>query len=167
MRDESDNSESTEEQSLSSPCGPVRVNHYYYFGDPVAAKGGAGGGHKGGGVVPGGGTIDQTGKLPGRMLKHCESQRVWRNLGAAADHTAEVNPAQPPNGFPPGSKVTLFVAPDNYTGGVPQNPSAGPAELNPQGEAVSLPVKTNEAIFVHYDKGKTNDASIRALITQN
>jgi len=102
-----------------------------------------------------------------RQLQHCQSERVWLNLGSDADHTVEVNPLSPPKGFPPGSKVTVFVAADTYTGAVPSKPEAGPAILNSQGDSVALPVKTKQAIFVHYDRGDSNTGSISVVVTQN
>jgi len=102
-----------------------------------------------------------------RQLQHCQSERVWLNLGGNADHTVEVNPYTPPKGFPQGSKVTVFVEADTYTGGVPAKPAAGPAVLNSQGDSVALPVKTNQAIFVHYDKGESNTVAITVVVTQN
>lgn len=179
-------------ESFTAGLGPVlnwiyEAMHWIPGGGHAPGGGGGGGGHAPGGGGGGGGQGGGvgTGVLAGRALNHCEWVQVWANgTGGPKDRTTDVKPAAPPNGFPPGSTITVFVGPNPAPapggGGRPQNggppaPPAAPAGSPPgqwptipnDGGSAGLNVPPGQALYVHYDKGQGNQAGIRALITQS
>jgi len=110
-----------------------------------------------------------SGQLPGKPLTSCMSVRAWRNNDAAnQNRTVRVDPAIPPNGFPPGTTVTVFLGPDAALGGPPPAGPDGPTKrtLGNQGGSEGFVVPAGQSVYVHYGKnGNRGPAGIRAKIT--
>lgn len=169
----------TSVERFISELGPMLGWVYEAMRTPPGGGGAAGGGGKGGGkgaaqpigpVVP----------LPGEALEHCQWVQIWSNgTGKAADRSVTAKPASPPNGFPPGSTITVFVGPVPATkdknGNNPWPPPPPPAGQGaPVGSWPTIPqngggagvnVPAGDAVYVHYDKGTSTIGGVRAVIT--
>ena len=94
-------------------------------------------------------------------LKPWQPHRVWRNrTDAEQRRTITVNPCV--ETFPPGCQITLFEAADDDAG----RTKNGRIELGTKGDSVALMIQPGNAVFVHFDQGKSTVTSVLADVSQ-